>query len=169
MRISDWSSDVCSSDLLSYSYVAPLAAPEVLPALPKYLFDRNSPMRFRPALDPEQWRWGLEFLLACTAGRAAATTRALLALAFHSRAQVHEAVAEGGLDFAYSRTGKLVVYSDDAGLEGAKRQMDFQRTLGCEQEALDRAGCLAVEPARSEEHTAELQSLLRYSFSVFCL
>ncbi|MFC3676365.1 D-amino acid dehydrogenase [Ferrovibrio xuzhouensis] len=132
---------------LSYSYVAPLAAPEVLPALPKYLFDRNSPMRFRPALDPEQWRWGLEFLLACTAGRAAATTRALLALAFHSRAQVHEAVAEGGLDFAYSRTGKLVVYSDDAGLEGAKRQMEFQRTLGCEQEVLDRAGCLAIEPA----------------------
>src|SRR3546814_10755084 len=60
---------------LSYSYVAPLAAPDVLPALPKYLFDRNSPMRFRPALDPEPWRWGLEFLLACTAGRAAATTQ----------------------------------------------------------------------------------------------
>ena len=56
-------------------------------------------------------------------------------------------MAEGGFDFAYSRTGKLVVYSGMAGLEGAKRQMDFQRSLGCEQEALDRAGCLAVEPA----------------------
>src|SRR3546814_2360485 len=89
-------------------------------------------MRFRPALDPEQWRWGLEFLLACTAGRAAATTRALLALAFHSRAQVHAAVAQGGLEFAYSRTGKLVVY-------------------------------------RSEEHTSELQSLMRISYAVFCL
>lgn len=132
---------------LSYSYVAPLAAPDVLPALPKYLFDRNSPMQFRPMLDPAQWRWGLEFLLACTKRQAEAGTRALLALAFHSRAMVHEAVAEGGFDFAYSRTGKLVLYSSQAGLDGAKRQMEFQRALGCEQQALDRAGCLAIEPA----------------------
>jgi len=42
---------------LSYRYVAPLAAPDVLPALPKYLLAPNSPMRFRPALDPGRlWR-----------------------------------------------------------------------------------------------------------------
>src|SRR3546814_10354295 len=33
----------------------------------------------------------------------------------------------------------------------------------------ERASLIAVEPARSEEHTSELQSLLRNSSAVFCL
>src|SRR3546814_3490843 len=31
------------------------------------------------------------------------------------------------------------------------------------------AGSLVPEPARSEEHTSELQSLMRISYAVFCL
>src|SRR3546814_3223487 len=31
------------------------------------------------------------------------------------------------------------------------------------------AGCLARGPERSEEHTSELQSLMRNSYAVFCL
>ena len=54
---------------LSYSYVAPLAGPGVLPKIPPWLFRRDSPLRFRPALDPHQWRWCLEFVLACNRRR----------------------------------------------------------------------------------------------------
>ena len=36
---------------LSYSYVAPLAGPGVLPKIPPWLFRRDAPLRFRPALD----------------------------------------------------------------------------------------------------------------------
>src|SRR3546814_9470803 len=32
-----------------------------------------------------------------------------------------------------------------------------------------RAGCAASPPVRSEEHTSELQSLMRISYAVFCL
>src|SRR3546814_7248004 len=34
---------------------------------------------------------------------------------------------------------------------------------------LCRAGIAAAEPPRSEEHTSELQSLMRNSYAVFCL
>lgn len=132
---------------LSYSYVAPLAGPDVLPALPKYLFDPDSPMRLKLQLDPAQWRWGIEFLLACTRGRAEATTRQLLALAYLSRDLLHEAVDAEGFDFSYARSGKLVVYSSAAGFDAARRQMDFQQALGSEQQALGRDACLATEPA----------------------
>src|SRR3546814_10016868 len=39
------------------------------------------------------------------------------------------------------------------------------------QRVADGTGCLAVaaEPVRSEEHTSELQSLMRISYAVFCL
>ena len=48
---------------LSYSYVAPLAGPGVLPKIPPWLLRRDSPLRFYPAADPQQWRWLLEFVL----------------------------------------------------------------------------------------------------------
>src|SRR3546814_1906332 len=33
----------------------------------------------------------------------------------------------------------------------------------------DRRGAAAADPQRSEEHTSELQSLMRISYAVFCL
>ncbi|HTO47031.1 MAG TPA: FAD-dependent oxidoreductase, partial [Burkholderiales bacterium] len=94
---------------LSYSYVAPLASPGVLPKIPPWLFRRDSPLRFAPALDVHQWRWCLEFILACTRRQADLTTRRLLRLAYYSRALMHRFVAEEPAQFDYVRNGKLVV------------------------------------------------------------
>ena len=66
---------------LSYSYVAPLAGPGVLPSVPGWLLREDSPLRFRPRLDPHQWRWCLQFALACRASVAKASTAELVLLA----------------------------------------------------------------------------------------
>ena len=79
---------------LSYSYVAPLASPSVIPKIPPWLLRRDSPLRFRPAIDPDQWRWCLEFLAACNQRTADETTRRLLRLAFYSRDLMHELVRD---------------------------------------------------------------------------
>lgn len=42
---------------LSYSYVAPLAGPGVVPKIPPWLLRADSPLRFYPKLDFDQWRW----------------------------------------------------------------------------------------------------------------
>src|SRR3546814_1290032 len=42
------------------------------------------------------------------------------------------------------------------------------RRAGCRREQ-DQAGDVAVDLLRSEEHTSELQSLMRISYAVFCL
>jgi D-amino-acid dehydrogenase len=132
---------------LSYSYVAPFAAPGVVSKVPGWLLDPDGPMRLRPDFTWNQIRWMYRFWRACNATQSDATTAALLRLAFHARAQVHELVEREGLDFAYSRAGKLVVYSDAAGLEAAKRQVAMQAAFGSEQEALGREECLSREPA----------------------
>src|SRR3954471_12972302 len=82
---------------LSYSYVAPLASPSVIPKIPPWLLRRDSPLRFRPAWDVEQWRWCPEFLDACNQASAALTTERLLRLAFYSRDLMHELVRTHGL------------------------------------------------------------------------
>src|SRR3546814_4139121 len=62
--------------------------------------------------------------------------------------------------------------------EGARRRLWLQERLGAAQLVRAR-GCRAGRPAglhrselealRSEEHTSELQSLMRISYAVFCL
>ncbi len=134
---------------LSYSYVAPLAGPGVLPKIPPWLLRRDSPLRFRPSLDPDQWRWLAAFVLACNRAQSETTTRRLLALSFHSRALMHAFVAGPGkaIEFGYATNGKLVVFSDRDGYHAARRLLDYQRSLGCEQDALDADACRALEPA----------------------
>ncbi len=134
---------------LSYSYVAPLAGPGVLPKVPPWLLKHDAPLRFSPRLDFFQWRFCLQFVLACTAAQSDLTTSRLLRLSFYSRRLMHEMVATEPLDFDYVRNGKLVFYSDDKAFRGAVATMAYQQSLGCEQEALDRDGCVALEPALS--------------------
>ena len=138
---------------LSYSYVAPLAGPGVLPKVPPWLLRRDAPLRFRPAMDPDQWRWLIAFVLACNSAQSNLTTRRLLALSFYSRSLMHAFVAsaEGrAIDFGYATNGKLVVFSDTAGYEAARGQVSYQRDLGCEQSALDAGACKALEPALAD-------------------
>src|SRR3546814_16519041 len=69
--------------------------------------------------------------------------------------------------------GAVVSYQAEY-LAALDRQIDavdrFDRTV-----ALDRAAhfngvvCQAIRSSRSEEHTSELQSLMRISYAVFCL
>ncbi len=132
---------------LSYSYVAPLASPSVIPKIPPWLLRRDSPLRFRPEIDPDQWRWILEFLAACNSKTADDTTQKLLRLAFYSRDLMHELVKSHDLDFDYVQNGKLVVHTEASSFESAQRLMDFQRTLGAEQQALEPKACVEIEPA----------------------
>ena len=135
---------------LSYSYVAPLASPSVIPKIPPWLLRRDSPLRFRPELDWDQWRWILEFLAACNDATADRTTERLLRLAFYSRDLMHRLVREQSLDFDYVHNGKLVVHTQKDAFESAVHLMEYQRTLGAEQRALDPLECVEIEPALAD-------------------
>ncbi len=132
---------------LSYSYVAPLADPGVLRDLPHYLFDRDSPLRLRPRLDPGQWAFCLRFLLACRRQVADATTARLLALAERSRASLHAIMERTAIAFDHNATGKVVVLGSVAAVESARRQVALQATLGSVQELVGVERALEIEPA----------------------
>ena len=131
---------------LSYSFVAPLADPSVLGKLPGWLTRRDAPLRLRLRADPAQWRWALSFLAACRRDTAARTTAELLQLGLHSRRLTRALVQDGALSCDFSASGKLLVYQDAAAFAGARAQMHYQASLGCEQHALGRDECLAWSP-----------------------
>lgn len=132
---------------LSYSYVAPLADPSVFGKLPHWLLSRTAPLRFRPSLNLDQWRWCIAFLRECTEARSRATTRELLALGFYSQAMLHEILRDEAIEFAHRDSGKLIVYRDPAAFAAAQRLMRYQAGLGCVQQALSASACVELEPA----------------------
>jgi D-amino-acid dehydrogenase len=140
---------------LSYSYVAPLAGPGVLSKLPVWLSRRDSPVRFKPSGSPEQWRWCIEFALACTRECSNLSTRRLISLSFLSRTLMQELVRdEPALEFDFSHSGKLVLHRDAQAMQSAVKLLEFQRTLGCEQTALTADECIALEPALASVRAA---------------
>jgi D-amino-acid dehydrogenase len=133
---------------LSYSYVQPLADPSIWSQLPMLLLSPSSPLKLRPTLDPQQWRWGLAFLAACNAQTSRNTTRQLLALAARSRAGFESMRHALQPDCDFSATGKLVLYRSRAALDGAARQVDLQHEMGsAPQRIVSPDECVAIEPA----------------------
>lgn len=132
---------------LSYSYVAPLAGPGVLPSVPGWLLRADSPLRFRPRLDLHQWRWCLAFALACRADVAQRATAQLQSLSYLSRDVLHRLLEQEELDFGHLRNGKLIAYRSAELLDKARKLVAYQASLGAEQRVLDAAETLALEPA----------------------
>src|SRR3546814_5276865 len=128
LRISDWSSDVCSSDL------------------------GHRRLRRTPA-QPR--------------GRRARAWHRLPAGAQAARAQRRRArrVAAGGSDPAFAQF--LGHRPARIQLDPAPRPVDLARDVHLRR--ADLAVHQAVRRARSEEHTSELQSLMRILYAVFCL
>lgn len=132
---------------LSYSYVAPLAGPGVLPQVPGWLLRHDSPLRFTPRLDPHQWRWALAFVHACRASVADATTAEMLRLAYLSRDVLHAWQADAPFDFDHQRNGKLIAYRSPALLDKARKLVAYQAQQGSDQRVLDAGQTVALEPA----------------------
>src|SRR3546814_3858696 len=121
MRISDWSSDVCSSDLGRRLFLLGSDHHDHLPAFQaRARFDHD--VFAEVCLDPGS-HFATEFLVA------------------------HLAAAEADVDL------ELVAH--------------FQELAHLAQ--LDLVVAFIGDRARSEEHTSELQSLMRISYAVFCL
>ncbi|ANN66598.1 D-amino acid dehydrogenase [Bordetella bronchialis] len=132
---------------LSYSYVAPLAGPGVLPSVPAWLLRDDSPLRFRPRLDPHQWRWCLQFALACRASVSRRVTAEMLTLSYLSRDVLHALLEQEPLSFSHLRNGKLIVYRSPALLEKARALVEYQAGHGAEQQVLSAARTVEMEPA----------------------
>jgi D-amino-acid dehydrogenase len=133
---------------LSYSYVQPLADPSIWNQLPKLLLSPRSPLKVRPQLDPQQWRWALQFMQACNAARSRTTTSRLLALAASSRAGFDAFRERYAIDCDFTATGKLVLFRSEAAFASARRQMALQQQLGgAPQQAVTALEAACIEPA----------------------
>src|SRR3546814_9672447 len=135
MRISDWSSDVCSSDLIKEIWRSPLIP--------------SDPMVWRKAL-PEDAKQKIYYFFM-QYGRFGDPEKV------QRERKILAEMSDGWGPFLASSNAQLL---DVRQIEAFKALVDAQTENDAE-------GIKAAE--RSEEHTSELQSLMRISYAVFCL
>ena len=70
---------------ISVSHAEPWANPSALRKLFSWMGKEDAPLLFRWRLDPELFRWGLQFLRECSANRMRNNMRSIVSLASYSR------------------------------------------------------------------------------------
>jgi D-amino-acid dehydrogenase len=132
---------------ISVSFCEPWANAEAPFKVAKWLLRDDSPLLFRPKLDPHQWRWGLSFLTQCTNGAFERNVQQLVALGRYSHESLKGLVAQTGIDYHRLERGILHFFSNqhdfDAGAAGA----ELMRRHGVDRRVLSRDEVLKVEPA----------------------
>lgn len=135
---------------LSYSYVEPLASSTTLSKIPLWLLSRDSPIRWQPQFSARHIQWLIQFIAHCNASHVRSTTKQLLEISFLTKQGLHGWLSDLGIsesDVLLEKTGKLVIYRNHNELAAVQRQMELQKSFGCEQDIRTTAQCIEAEPA----------------------
>ncbi|MCB1918464.1 MAG: D-amino acid dehydrogenase [Candidatus Competibacteraceae bacterium] len=135
---------------LSYSYVNPLASPDLLKTLPRMIAGRDPAFRVQPIPSVKLAQWGLQFLMNCRSAITARNTTRLTRLALFSRAALHRIIEEHRFDFHFRKNGKIVLLSSAAEMSHARKACWMKNALGCSMRVLDRAALIDLEPSLTD-------------------
>jgi len=132
---------------LSYRYVAPFADAGIPFKALKWMFQKDSPLHFRPEADLRQWRWLVKFLANCNSAANHRTTAKLLQLGELSRESMAQLESDIPLaEFGWRDAGKLVVYRSKEIFDNAVARPESEDV----REVLSAAQCAEHEPALQE-------------------
>lgn len=132
---------------ISVSHAEPWANPSAPLKLLKWLGREDAPLLFRLRADPDQWRWGLKFLLECPAARSTRNMVQLLNLGTYSRTSLQQLRRDTGIAYDHLEKGILHYYTSAQEFEAALEPARVMRELGCEREVIDPDRVVALEPA----------------------
>lgn len=132
---------------ISVSFCEPWANAGAPLKVAKWLLRDDSPLLFRPRMDPHQWRWGLSFLTQCTDAAFERNVRQLVALGRYSHESLKTVVAQTGIQYNRLERGILHFFSSQADFDSGAAAAELMRRYGVDRRVLNREQVLAVEPA----------------------
>ena len=132
---------------ISVSFCEPWANAGAPFKVAKWLLHDDSPLLFRPRLDPHQWRWGLSFLGQCNDAAFERNVRQLVALGRYSHDSLKQLVAATGIEYQRLERGILHFFSSQADFDAGAAGAELMRRYGVDRRVLGRDEVLKVEPA----------------------
>ena len=132
---------------ISVSYCEPWANREAPLKALKWMFDPEGPLKFRPQLDPAQWKWGLQFLSQCTDTAFQRNVAQLVALGQYSHTALKEIVASTGVSYHRLTNGIAHYYTSQKSFDDAGDAAEVMRRHGVARKVVTRDELLRIEPA----------------------
>ena len=132
---------------ISVSHAEPWANPQAIGKILRWVGKEDAPLLFRWRLDPELFRWGLQFLRECTASRTRANIRAIVSLASYSRDCLQQLRSDTGIEYDQLSRGILHFYTDEKEYKAADMAADLMRDYGLDRRPVSAAECVSIEPA----------------------
>lgn len=132
---------------ISVSFCEPWANAQAPFKVAKWLLRDDSPLLFRPRLDPHQWRWGLAFLAQCNDAAFERNVAQLVALGRYSHETLKDMVAQTGIAYHRLERGILHFFSSQQDLDAGAAGAELMRRHGVDRRVLSREEVLKVEPA----------------------
>ena len=132
---------------ISVSYCEPWANRHAPAKLLKWMFQDNAPLLFRPQLDWQQWRWGLQFLSQCNDAAFERNVQQLVALGNYSHAALKDVVAATGIQYNRLEKGIAHFYTDQKAFDDAGDAAALMQGYGVDRKVVSRDELFAIEPA----------------------
>lgn len=132
---------------ISVSHAEPWANPSAPLKVLKWLFREDAPLLFRLRLDPQQWRWGLRFLMECTPARTRHNIIQIVNLGTYSRDMLQKLRRQTGIQYDHREQGILHFYTNPEEFQAALGPAELMRQYGCEREVITAQEAVALEPA----------------------
>src|SRR3989344_4823696 len=104
---------------ISVSYCEPWANREAPLKALKWMFDKEAPLLFRPQMDWQQWRWGLQFLAQCNDAAFERNVQQIVALGAYSHAALKDLVSTTGIEYNRLERGIAHFYTDQKSFDAA--------------------------------------------------
>jgi D-amino-acid dehydrogenase len=134
---------------ISVSFCEPWASAQAPLKVLKWLARDDSPLLFRPRLDPQQWRWGLSFLGQCHDAAFERNVAQLVALGRYSQESLQAVVAATGIEYQRLERGILHFFGSEQDLEAGAAGAALMRRFGVDRRVLSREEVMRIEPALS--------------------
>lgn len=135
---------------ISVSHAEPWANPAAIRKVIGWMGKEDAPLLFRWRLDPELFRWGLQFMRECSASRTRSNMRAIVSLAGYSRNCLQSLREDTGIQYDQLTRGILHFYTDEREYQAAAMAAELMRDYGLDRRSVDAAECVRIEPALAD-------------------
>jgi D-amino-acid dehydrogenase len=131
---------------ISVSYCEPWANREAPLKLLKWMFRNDAPLLFRPHLDWQQWRWGLQFLGQCNDAAFERNVQQLVALGAYSHAALKDLVRSTGIEYQRLEKGIAHYFTSQQAFDAAGQAAALMQKYGVARRVVSRDELLQIEP-----------------------
>lgn len=132
---------------ISVSHAEPWANPSAPLKVLQWLGKEDAPLLFRLRADPQQWRWGLQFLRECTPARTRHNIEQIVRLGTYSRETLQQLRRDLGLQYDQRTQGILHFYTSQKEFDAAEEPARQMRELGCDRRVISADEAVRLEPA----------------------